>query len=93
MNRIATRIIAIISTTAAAITGVASAQAAKAAKSCTTLAAAGSGPTKAIAEIMANGGLKNIATSRGYTPEGNVKLTCKDGTFLTECIAQSRICK
>lgn len=69
------------------------ADAAKPAKSCTVLASAGSGPTKAIAEIMANGGLKNIAASRGYSPEGKVKLTCKDGTILTECIAQSRICK
>lgn len=66
---------------------------AKSGASCTVIAATGSGPTKAIAEIMANGGVKTIANSRGYTPEGPVKMKCTDGTFLTECTAQSKVCK
>ena len=76
----------------AALAGATAAEA-KPAKECTVIAAAGSGLTKDLAEIMANGGVKTIADSRGYTGEGPTKMTCTNGTILVECRAQRRVCK
>lgn len=66
---------------------------AAAAKECKPMAAVGTGLTKGIAEIMANGGIKTIIDTRGMTPEGPIKMKCVDGTFVTECTAQQRACK
>jgi hypothetical protein len=77
---------------AAAVSGAAIADA-KQSKQCTTIAAAGSGLTRDLAEIMANGGVKTIADSRGYTGEGPTKMTCTNGTILVECKAQRKVCK
>ena len=76
-----------------ALTHAAVGEPAKPGKQCQILATSGSGPTKAIAEIMANGGFKNIADSRGMSPLTPEKVTCKDGTFMVECTAQGKVCK
>ncbi len=77
----------------ASLTQAAVAEPAKSGTQCQMLATAGSGPTKAIAEIMATGGFKNIADSRGMLPLSPEKVTCKDGTFMVECTAQGKVCK
>ena len=63
------------------------------AKECKQVAAVGSGINKSIAEIMANGGLKNIIDNYGMTGTGPIKMKCADGSVLTECTAQQRACK
>lgn len=63
------------------------------AKECKTVAAAGSGLTQGIAEIMAKGGVKTLIDSRGMTAVGEPKVKCKDGAMLTECHAQQKACK
>ncbi len=63
------------------------------AKDCKTVAAAGSGLTQGIAEIMAKGGVKTLIDSRGMTAVGEPKVKCKDGGMLTECHAQQKACK
>jgi ABC-type proline/glycine betaine transport system substrate-binding protein len=88
-----TNLIRIALAAAAAVALAGAADAAKAGKQCTTIAAAGSGLTRDLAEIMANGGVKTIADSRGYTPEGPTKMKCENGSVLVECRAQRRVCK
>lgn len=63
------------------------------AKECKKVAAAGSGLTQSIAEIMAKGGVKTLIDSRGMTPVGSPTVKCKDGGMLTECHAQQTACK
>jgi GTP:adenosylcobinamide-phosphate guanylyltransferase len=63
------------------------------AKECKTVAAAGSGLTQGIAEVMAKGGVKTLIDSRGMTAVGDVKVKCKDGGMLTECHALQKACK
>jgi hypothetical protein len=63
------------------------------AKECKTVAAAGSGLTQGIAEVMAKGGVKTLIDSRGMTAVGDPKVKCKDGGMLTECHAQQKACK
>lgn len=63
------------------------------AKECKTVAAAGSGLTQGIAEIMAKGGVKTLIDSRGMTAVGEPKVKCKDGGMMTECHAQQKACK
>lgn len=63
------------------------------AKECKTVAAAGSGLTQGLAEIMAKGGVKTLIDSRGMTAVGEPKVKCKDGGMLTECHAQQKACK
>jgi hypothetical protein len=63
------------------------------AKECKTVAAAGSGLTRGIAEVMAKGGVKTLIDSRGMTAVGEPKVKCKDGGMLTECHAQQQACK
>jgi hypothetical protein len=63
------------------------------AKECKTVAAAGSGLTQDIAEVMAKGGVKTLIDSRGMTAVGAVKVKCQDGSVLTECRAQQKACK
>lgn len=63
------------------------------AKDCKTVAAAGSGLTQGIAEVMAKGGVKTLIDSRGMTAVGEPKVKCKAGGMLTECHAQQKACK
>lgn len=63
------------------------------AKECKKIGAVGSGLTQGLAEIMAKGGVKTLIDSRGMTPVGEPKLSCKDGGVLTECHATQTGCK
>ena len=60
---------------------------------CVRLAAAGDGPTKAVAEVMSTHGLQNIIDNKGMKGQGQMKTTCAAGTFLTECHSSQTACK
>lgn len=60
---------------------------------CTRIGAIGDGPTKSIATLMSENGLKNIIDYRGLKAQGPVKTTCEDGTILTQCRSSQTACK
>lgn len=60
---------------------------------CQVVAAAGNGPTEAIATVMSTHGLENIIEAKGLKAQGQVKTKCAPGTFLTECRSQQTACK
>lgn len=63
------------------------------ADSCEVVAAAGNGPTEAIAKVMSTHGLENIIEAKGLKAEGPIKTKCEPGTFLVECRSQQKACK
>lgn len=60
---------------------------------CKIVAAAGNGPTEAIATIMSTHGLENILEAKGLKGQGPVQTKCAPGTVLTECRSQQKACK
>lgn len=60
---------------------------------CTVVAAAGNGPTEAIATIMSTHGLENILEAKGLKGQGPVQTKCAPGAVLTECRSQQKACK
>jgi hypothetical protein len=63
------------------------------AATCQIIAAAGSGPTEGIAQLMSTKGLENIIEGKGLKGQGPVKTKCEAGTIMTECRSQQKACK
>lgn len=60
---------------------------------CKIVAAAGNGPTEALATIMSTHGLENILEAKGLKGQGPVQTKCAPGTIMTECRSQQKACK
>ncbi len=63
------------------------------AKSCVLAGGEATMVTGDLARFMAGAALKNSMKDKGLTPVGNPKITCKDPSPLTYCLAQQRACK
>jgi hypothetical protein len=63
------------------------------AKSCVLAGGEATMITADLARFMAGAALKNSMKDKGLTPVGNPKITCKDPSPLTYCLAQQRACK
>lgn len=46
-----------------------------------------------LARFMANAALNNSIKGANATPQGTVKMTCKDGFASVYCLAQQRACR
>lgn len=46
-----------------------------------------------LAKFMAEAALKNSIAGKGYEAAGPIKLTCKDPSPLSYCLAERRACK
>lgn len=66
---------------------------AQAAKSCVMAGGEATMVTKDLAVFMANAALTNSMKAKGLTAQGKAKVTCKDPSPLTYCIAQQKACK
>lgn len=60
---------------------------------CQRVGAAGDGLTKDIAVVMSTHGLQNIIEGKGLKGQGEVKTTCKSGSFMVECHSSQTACK
>ncbi|MDX2288106.1 MAG: hypothetical protein NW217_04715 [Hyphomicrobiaceae bacterium] len=49
--------------------------------------------TEDLAKFMANAALNNQIKANGWTPSGDVKMTCTGATLGTHCVAQQKACK
>jgi hypothetical protein len=72
---------------------VAAATPAVAAKSCVLAGGEATMITLDAAKFMANAALNNSIKGKGLTAVGAAKVTCKDPSPLTYCLAQQKACK
>lgn len=63
------------------------------AKSCVLAGGEATMVTKDMAVFMANAALNNSMKAKGLTAVGKAKVTCKDPSPLTYCLAQQKACK
>jgi len=63
------------------------------AKSCVLAGGEATMATSDLAKFMANAALKNSIEGKGMKPAGKIKMTCKDPSPLTYCLAQQKACK
>ncbi len=63
------------------------------AKSCVLAGGEATMVTGDLARFMAGAALKNSMKDKGLTPVGSPKVTCKDPSPLTYCLAQQRACR
>ena len=63
------------------------------AKTCVLAGGEATMVTKDMAVFMANAALTNSMKAKGMAPVGKAKVTCKDPSPLTYCLAQQKACK
>lgn len=63
------------------------------AKSCVMAGGEATMVTKDLAVFMANAALTNSMKAKGLTAQGTAKVTCKDPSPVTYCLAQQKACK
>lgn len=62
-------------------------------KSCVLAGGEATMITRDLAEFMAKAALNNSIKAKALTPTGAIKLSCKDPSPLTYCLAEQRACK